>query len=155
MLRQIWDNLQRADQQGSRHAALLRSRLRILACGGDGTIAWILKVIHQLDLQPQPPVAIMPLGTGNDLSRSFRWGAEFEHGWIKGHASVYSTLKRVADAPVKNLDCWRLRLLLPHAAYQPAKTYTMTEVQQQQQQGVTKPGCAGEGSSVLMEGMFW
>lgn len=33
---------------------------------------------------------------GNDLSRSFRWGAEFEHGWIKGHASVYSTLKKVS-----------------------------------------------------------
>jgi hypothetical protein len=56
---------------------------------------------------------------------------------------------------VKNLDCWRLRLLLPHAAYQPAKTYAMTEVQQQQQQAVTKHGCAGEGNSVLMEGMFW
>jgi hypothetical protein len=35
---------------------------------------------------------------GNDLSRSFRWGAEFVPNWIKGHASVYSTLKRVSQA---------------------------------------------------------
>jgi hypothetical protein len=33
---------------------------------------------------------------GNDLSRSFKWGAEFDWRWIKGHASVYSTLKRVS-----------------------------------------------------------
>lgn len=39
---------------------------------------------------------------GNDLSRSFRWGAEFVHNWIKGHASVYSTLKKVSGAEW----CW-------------------------------------------------
>jgi hypothetical protein len=64
VLRQIWQNLQHEEQQGNQRAALVRSRLRILACGGDGTIAWILKVIHQMGLQPQPAVAIMPLGTG-------------------------------------------------------------------------------------------
>jgi diacylglycerol kinase (ATP) len=64
VLRQIWQNLQQQEQQGNSRAALVRSRLRILACGGDGTIAWILKVIHQMDLQPHPAVAIMPLGTG-------------------------------------------------------------------------------------------
>lgn len=67
VLRQIWQNLLQQEQQGNQRAALVRSRLRILACGGDGTIAWILKVIHQLDLQPNPAVAIMPLGTGAQL----------------------------------------------------------------------------------------
>lgn len=72
---------------------------------------------------------------------------------------MYSTLKRVADARVSNLDSWRLRLLLPNSSFKPAKTYAMTEVAQQQQQqqlDVTpKPGCAGEAHNVLMEGMFW
>lgn len=40
-------------------------------------------------------VAVWLLPAGNDLSRTFHWGPLFEHGWIKGHASVYSTLKRV------------------------------------------------------------
>lgn len=95
---------------------------------------------------------------GNDLSRSFHWGAEFEHGWIKGHASVYSTLKRVADARVTDLDNWRLRLLLPNSTFKPARTYAMSEVEQQQQEQqelAPTPGCAGESSSVLMEGTFW
>jgi len=155
VLSKIWSNLQHQEQQGNQRAAVVRSRLRILACGGDGTAAWIFKVIRELDLQPQPPVAIMPLGTGNDLSRSFNWGAVFENGWINGHASIYSTLKRVADAQVTNLDCWRLRLLLPNATYKPAKTYAMTEVQQPEQGVPPTPGCAGETSSTIMEGLFW
>lgn len=64
VLRQIWQNFNAQEQLGNVRAAAVRQRMRILACGGDGTVAWILKVIHQLKLQPQPAVAIMPLGTG-------------------------------------------------------------------------------------------
>jgi hypothetical protein len=63
-------------------------------------------------------------------------------------------LLQVADARVSDLDCWRLRLLLPNSTFKPAKTYAMTEMQQQQDM-TPKPGCAGEAPSVLMEGMFW
>lgn len=59
------------------------SRLRILAAGGDGTVAWLLKTIKELQLQPPPLVAVMPLGTGNDLSLSFGWGNTFLQAWIQ------------------------------------------------------------------------
>ena len=56
--------------------------MRILAAGGDGTVAWVLKTVRELDLQPEPGVAVMPLGTGNDLSLSFGWGNTFMQSWI-------------------------------------------------------------------------
>ena len=47
-------------------------QLRILVCGGDGTVGWILSVLDELKLKVS--VAVLPLGTGNDLARSFGWG---------------------------------------------------------------------------------
>ena len=64
----------------------------MLAAGGDGTVAWILKTIRELGLQPAPPVAVMPLGTGNDLSLSFGWGNAFLKSWINVRPAARAAL---------------------------------------------------------------
>lgn len=43
-------------------------------CVSISQVGWILSVLDQLKLRPQPPVAILPLGTGNDLARTLNWG---------------------------------------------------------------------------------
>lgn len=96
VLAQIWENLKGHEEAGNAKAATVRRKLRLLVAGGDGTIAWVMKVVKQLNLDPQPPIAIMPLGTGNDLSRTFSWGDAFHWSWIRGHTGVYHTLKRVS-----------------------------------------------------------
>ena len=38
-------------------------------------MGWILSELDKLKIRPMPPVAVLPLGTGNDLSRSLSWGS--------------------------------------------------------------------------------
>lgn len=41
--------------------------------GGDGTAGWLLGVVSDLKLAHPPPIATVPLGTGNNLPFSFGW----------------------------------------------------------------------------------
>ncbi len=72
VLKQLWTNLREQEEAGDPRAGATRRNLRILVCGGDGTIAWIMKAVKLLDLQPHPPIAIMPLGTGEEASPGLR-----------------------------------------------------------------------------------
>lgn len=46
-----------------------------VVCGGDGTIMWVVSEFKKYDIDPvYTPIAVIPLGTGNDFSRSLGWG---------------------------------------------------------------------------------
>lgn len=80
--------------------------LRILVCGGDGTVAWIVSSLEKLNLdQRWPPIAILPLGTGNDLARIHGWGGGYSN------ESLLGILKQVQEAYVSLLDRWELTVI--------------------------------------------
>ncbi|XP_077589720.1 diacylglycerol kinase theta [Stigmatopora nigra] len=82
-------------------------RFRVLVCGGDGTVGWVLSALedlrHRLVCQ-DPPVAIVPLGTGNDLSRVLRWGAGY------GGEDPIRVLDCVDEAEEVPMDRWTVLL---------------------------------------------
>ena len=110
--------------------------------GGDGTVGWVLGCLTELRTQgrePVPPVGIIPLGTGNDLSRSFHWvslhmlenyglnecwvyyanpclsniyqGGSFPFAW---RSAIKRTLQRASNGTVNRLDRY---CVLPYCLY--------------------------------------
>ena len=78
--------------------------LRVLACGGDGTAGWVLSTIDEIGIVPPPPIAVLPLGTGNDLARSINWGASYTD------EPVSKILCNIQDGEVVQLDRWNLKV---------------------------------------------
>ncbi|CAL9082864.1 unnamed protein product [Musa acuminata var. zebrina] len=105
--------LERLADLGDYCAKATRENLRVMVAGGDGTVGWVLESLGELYVQnsePVPPIGIIPLGTGNDLSRSFGWGGSFPFSW---KSAVKRSLYKVITGPICRLDSWHITVSVP------------------------------------------
>ncbi|XP_021286036.1 diacylglycerol kinase 1 [Herrania umbratica] len=82
---------------------------RILVCGGDGTVGWVLNAIDKQNFVSPPPVAILPAGTGNDLARVLSWGGGL--GSVERQGGLCTVLQHIEHAAVTILDRWKVAIL--------------------------------------------
>ena len=73
----------------------------ILACGGDGTVGWILQCLDKYGLHDKVTTCVVPLGTGNDLSRVLGWGAA-----CNDDLKLDGILDDLQKCSIRNLDRW-------------------------------------------------
>uniref|UniRef100_A0A4W3HB67 Diacylglycerol kinase n=1 Tax=Callorhinchus milii TaxID=7868 RepID=A0A4W3HB67_CALMI len=76
---------------------------RILVCGGDGSVGWVLSEIDKLNLHKQCQLGVLPLGTGNDLARVLGWG-----GSCDDDTQLPQILEKLERASTKMLDRWSI-----------------------------------------------
>ncbi|CAH1114294.1 unnamed protein product [Psylliodes chrysocephalus] len=76
---------------------------RILVCSGDGSVGWVLSEIDKLDMHKQCQVAVLPLGTGNDLARVLGWGSSCDDD-----THLPQLLEKYERASTKMLDRWSI-----------------------------------------------
>ncbi|XP_028846777.1 diacylglycerol kinase eta isoform X1 [Denticeps clupeoides] len=76
---------------------------RILVCGGDGSVGWVLSEIDKLSLHKQCQLGVLPLGTGNDLARVLGWGPSCDDD-----TQLPQILEKLERASTKMLDRWSI-----------------------------------------------
>ncbi|XP_057517677.1 diacylglycerol kinase 1 [Amaranthus tricolor] len=82
---------------------------RILVCGGDGTVGWVLNAVDKQNFISPPPVAILPAGTGNDLARVLSWGGGL--GSLERQGGLCRVLQDIEHAAMTILDRWKISIL--------------------------------------------
>jgi len=92
-------------------ALVPQSSVRVAVCGGDGTVGWILDSAEKV--KSKFPVSILPLGTGNDLSRALRWGSGVAASDLSNDFAR-EFLIRSYDAPVQLVDRWEIIISKPN-----------------------------------------
>ncbi|XXG59500.1 hypothetical protein AAC387_Pa04g1574 [Persea americana] len=107
VLHKLYGNLERLKSNGDDFAAEIENRLKLIVAGGDGTASWLLGVVSDLKLARPPPIATVPLGTGNNLPFSFGWGKKNPGTDCQ---SVKSFLDQVKKAKEMKIDSWHIMM---------------------------------------------
>lgn len=92
---------------------LFDKQTKIIVCGGDGTINWVVSMLMDYYGNDKnsfrPPLSVIPLGTGNDMSNMLGWGSSFDSfNLIFFQSRIKNIIEK--DHITKNLDVWKVTI---------------------------------------------
>lgn len=98
--------------------ANLTNPITILCCGGDGTVSRVIEAVNEMRWGggQVPRIAVLPLGTGNDLAKSLDWG-DHVIDWSGGYfgssrdasdKAILSMLEDLRRGLWRRLDRWEV-----------------------------------------------
>ncbi len=113
-------------------------KFRCLVAGGDGTVVWIIEecIKKNIDLQ-QLPIGIVPLGTGNDFSRTLGWGDKAENSFYNKKEFmdlVRNSYVHDVKAVVKPFDLWEVEVITNESTglFEKVKDKKITKIMEDQ-----------------------
>jgi diacylglycerol kinase (ATP) len=78
--------------------------VRIIICGGDGTISWVLNELVRYELDVSKCVfGIIPIGTGNDFCRTIDWPSENFDFRLE---NLLAQMRKWMNAAISKYDIW-------------------------------------------------
>jgi diacylglycerol kinase (ATP) len=82
--------------------------LKVIVAGGDGSVNWVIPLLGEFDPNFRPPLAIYPCGTGNDLSRSLKWGGKAALVTKQHFRDFISEIRNLTN--ILHLDIWQISI---------------------------------------------
>ena len=109
------------------YETLHSSDLKVVVCGGDGTINWVVSVLSDYygaeNETFRPPLAVVPVGTGNDMSHMLGWGTKYDAFDL---ANIDKTLDKIKGREkYVDTDMWEVSITEMSNTKDATKNYTM------------------------------
>eukprot|EP01102_Stenamoeba_stenopodia_P015994 TRINITY_DN552_c0_g3_i4.p1 TRINITY_DN552_c0_g3~~TRINITY_DN552_c0_g3_i4.p1 ORF type:complete len:397 (+),score=59.33 TRINITY_DN552_c0_g3_i4:334-1524(+) len=95
------------EQLAKLREALQLPNVRVMVGGGDGSIIRVFELFDVLRLSNPPPVGIIPLGVGNELSRCLGWSSTCNGT----PSSVQKHVKALFNGNLTQLDRWDIEIV--------------------------------------------
>jgi len=88
------------------------TNIRVVACGGDGTVKWVISELVKIKCL-HLPIGVIPFGTGNDFSRALGWGATAPSPLVGKHFKyLKERVQMFLDSDIGVMDCWNCDISL-------------------------------------------